>query len=85
MKLDYSTLAGSGRIVEEVLTDREVVEPTEPDTEVEKTEPTAPDTSDEELAKFNTGLIIFIVILVIGAAVAIVLILKRMKQIKNEK
>jgi len=86
MLLDYSTTAGSGRIVFEAVENREETPAaTEPDTEVEKTEPTAPDTSDEELAKFNTGLIIFIVILVVGAAVAIVLILKRMKQIKNEK
>ena len=86
MLLDYATTAGSGRIVFEAVENREETPAaTEPDTEVEKTEPTAPDTSDEELAKFNTGLIIFIVILVVGAAVAIVLILKRMKQIKNEK
>jgi len=84
MLLDYSTTDGSGRIAFEAVENREDTS-APADSEVEKTEPTAPDTSDEELAKFNNGFIIFILIVFVLATVAIILILRRMKQIKNEQ
>ena len=89
MKLDYGTLAGSGRIVEEPIEGREETpaetEPAEPVETESAAEPTAADTTEEVLNEFNTGMIIFVGILVVLAVVVILLILEKMKEFKNEQ
>ena len=80
MMLDYGTTAGSGRIVFEAA-DRTVVEPTVPETTAE---PTAPDTSDEVLAQFNSDLTVYLIVVAVIAALAIVLIVVKMKSLKGK-
>ena len=96
LKLDYGTLAGSGRIVEEVIEGREEtpvetkpVETKPVETKPAETEaatvPTAEDTAEEAIEEFNNGMTIFVIVLAVIAILAIVLILRKMSSFKKEQ
>lgn len=48
------------------------------------TEPTAPDTSAETLAKFNSDLTIYLIIVAVVTVLAIIFVLIKMKSLKGQ-
>lgn len=49
-----------------------------------QTIPTAPDTSDEVLANYHSGVLIYFIIVAVLAVAAVVVILVKMKNLKKE-